>query len=249
MATTPSESTRNPRVLPKGVFFICGDRAWAGIPLWLWGGPCTLGRLTNLTPNITLMKDWQKKNQLALQKRQTVQLEENCDSQITNWLKSKRVAASLFLTWVAAAKALGDLSHMACWLSKQANITSSALSNLLTDEETTRHATLKNRAAIDFLLLAHGHGCEDFEGLCCFNLSDHQQSIHARIQKLKDLVSKIRNELPTDWWQDLMEHWGFRSWTASILRTLLWTLFVIFPIVCALICFKCLLLRAVGNVF
>ncbi|KFV54481.1 hypothetical protein N341_12309, partial [Tyto alba] len=36
-------------------------------------------------------------------------------------------------------------------------------------------------AAIDFLLLAHRHGCEDFEGLCCMNLSDHSQSIHASI--------------------------------------------------------------------
>ncbi|KFV49103.1 hypothetical protein N341_11469, partial [Tyto alba] len=36
-------------------------------------------------------------------------------------------------------------------------------------------------AAIDFLLLAHGHGIEDFEGLCCMNLSVHSQSIHASI--------------------------------------------------------------------
>ncbi|KFQ13192.1 hypothetical protein N330_04483, partial [Leptosomus discolor] len=33
-------------------------------------------------------------------------------------------------------------------------------------------------AAIDFLLLALGPGCEDFEGLCCMNLSDHFTSIY-----------------------------------------------------------------------
>ncbi|KGL75286.1 hypothetical protein N309_14497, partial [Tinamus guttatus] len=32
--------------------------------------------------------------------------------------------------------------------------------------------------AIDFLLLAQGHGCEDFNGLCCMNLSGHSKSIH-----------------------------------------------------------------------
>ncbi|KFP71004.1 hypothetical protein N310_03606, partial [Acanthisitta chloris] len=39
-------------------------------------------------------------------------------------------------------------------------------------------------AAIDFLLLAHGHDCEDFEGMCCMNLSDHSKSIHKHIQEL-----------------------------------------------------------------
>ncbi|KFO75413.1 hypothetical protein N303_05250, partial [Cuculus canorus] len=40
-------------------------------------------------------------------------------------------------------------------------------------------------AAIDFLLLAQGHGCEDFEGLCCMNLSDHSKSVFKQLQELK----------------------------------------------------------------
>ncbi|KFQ22716.1 hypothetical protein N332_07154, partial [Mesitornis unicolor] len=46
-------------------------------------------------------------------------------------------------------------------------------------------------AAIDFLLLAQGHGCEDFDGMCCMNLSDHSESIHKKIQWLKEHVNKI----------------------------------------------------------
>ncbi|KGL76213.1 hypothetical protein N309_08915, partial [Tinamus guttatus] len=41
-------------------------------------------------------------------------------------------------------------------------------------------------AAIDFLLLAHGHGCEDLDGMCCMNLSDHSVSMHRRLQEMKD---------------------------------------------------------------
>ncbi|KFW96163.1 hypothetical protein N336_00066, partial [Phalacrocorax carbo] len=37
---------------------------------------------------------------------------------------------------------------------------------------------------IDFLLLALGHGCKDFDGLCCMNLSDHLKSIHAQLQEM-----------------------------------------------------------------
>ncbi|KFR13096.1 hypothetical protein N306_11241, partial [Opisthocomus hoazin] len=54
-------------------------------------------------------------------------------------------------------------------------------------------------AAIDFLLLVQGHGYEDFEGMCCMNLSDHSGSIHASIQKLKDGVSKLRQDDSWDW--------------------------------------------------
>ncbi|KFO63420.1 hypothetical protein N302_14844, partial [Corvus brachyrhynchos] len=54
-------------------------------------------------------------------------------------------------------------------------------------------------AAIDFLLLAHGHGCDEFEGLCCMNLSDHSLSIHANIQALQDSVSKLRIINDNDW--------------------------------------------------
>ncbi|KGL90085.1 hypothetical protein N301_14818, partial [Charadrius vociferus] len=46
-------------------------------------------------------------------------------------------------------------------------------------------------AAIDFLLLAHGHGCEDFEGMCCMNLSDHSESIHKKLQQLQDNMKKL----------------------------------------------------------
>ncbi|KFV95299.1 hypothetical protein N326_01194, partial [Eurypyga helias] len=40
-------------------------------------------------------------------------------------------------------------------------------------------------AAIDFLLLAQGHGCQDFEGMCCMNLSDHSVSIHRQIAEMQ----------------------------------------------------------------
>ncbi|KFQ25942.1 hypothetical protein N332_03069, partial [Mesitornis unicolor] len=54
-------------------------------------------------------------------------------------------------------------------------------------------------AAIDFLLLAQGHGCEDFEGMCCMNLWDHLESIHKSVQLLKDGVKKLQVDDGWDW--------------------------------------------------
>ncbi|KFP14149.1 hypothetical protein Z169_12590, partial [Egretta garzetta] len=47
-------------------------------------------------------------------------------------------------------------------------------------------------AAIDFLLFAQGHGCEDFEGMCCFNLSDHFKSIRSKLQQLPGNMRKLQ---------------------------------------------------------
>ncbi|KFZ67328.1 hypothetical protein N338_09005, partial [Podiceps cristatus] len=41
-------------------------------------------------------------------------------------------------------------------------------------------------AAIDFLLLAHGHRSEDIEEMCCMNLSNHSELVYKSIQLLKD---------------------------------------------------------------
>ncbi|KFP07580.1 hypothetical protein N300_05591, partial [Calypte anna] len=46
-------------------------------------------------------------------------------------------------------------------------------------------------AAIGFLLLAHGHGCEGFDGMCCMDLNDSSRSIHQGMQELMDTTKKI----------------------------------------------------------
>ena len=67
---------------------------------------------------------------------------------------------------LAQLKALNILEKLGCWLVKQTNRTSKALSGLLLDVDSARHVTRQSRDAIDFLLLAQGHGCEDFDGIC-----------------------------------------------------------------------------------
>ncbi|KAL2293964.1 hypothetical protein Nmel_007668, partial [Mimus melanotis] len=187
-----------------------------------------------------------KSNKLAVQKREYNNLEENCNSEIFHWSKSKQVVVSIFLPWVAAAKALGELGHLECWVEKQTNLTSATLSDFLEDEETTRKATLQNRAAIDFLLLAYGHGCEEFEGLCCFNLSSRSSSIHSRIQQLHQLIGNIKKE-SEDWLDSTLKSWGLTGWLASVIKTLLWIVFIIILLIIALSILKVIILRSISS--
>ncbi|KFO55630.1 hypothetical protein N302_04518, partial [Corvus brachyrhynchos] len=55
-------------------------------------------------------------------------------------------------------------------------------------------------AATEFLLLAQGHGCEDFEGMCCMNLSDHSVSIHKRLKEIQENMKKIMTGHGLDTW-------------------------------------------------
>lgn len=43
-----------------------------------------------------------------------------------------------------------------------------------------------------FLLLVHGYGCQDFEGMCCMGLSDHSGSVHRSILDLKEGVGQLQ---------------------------------------------------------
>ncbi|XP_036245695.1 uncharacterized protein LOC118690841 [Molothrus ater] len=230
-----STSDTKPLALPRGTFFICGDRAWAGIPPRLAGGVCTFGKLTLLNPNVTQIRDWKYKrsqSKLAISKRDLRDFDPDCDSKIEHWAKPKSVALTLFLPWVSIAKSLGELGRLECWVAKQANFTSAALTDLLADEETTRKATLQNRAAIDFLLLLHHHSCEEFEGLCCLNLSSKAEDARVSIRKMKELVHEVKSET-SDWLGNLFKGWGLSGWAGSIVRSVLYFVLVIFIIVIA----------------
>ncbi|XP_072184209.1 syncytin-A-like [Excalfactoria chinensis] len=179
------------KALPPGIFLICGDRAWQGVPANAVGGPCYLGRLTILSPRalewVQLAKDMAR----TRKKRNIYSLTANCGDKVRLWRPTARIFASVLAPGVAAAHTLKEIERLACWSIKQANTTSAMLSDLLADVDSIRHAVLQNRAAIDFLLLAQGHGCKDFEGMCCFNLSDHSESLHKKLEWLREHTNKI----------------------------------------------------------
>ncbi|XP_077644184.1 uncharacterized protein LOC144247421 [Lonchura striata] len=222
----------HPRKLDKGMFLICGDRAYPGIPSRLIGGPCTFGHLTLASPNMTQIPIGQAKSGKKFTKQSASQFDEHCNAEIYHWAKSKRVAVSVFLPWVAAAKVLSELGNLECWVTKQANLTSAALSDLLEDEKITRKATLQNRAAIDFLVLAHGHGCKELDGLCCFDLSSKGQSVHSSIQEMRSLIGNVKQE-NEDWFKNLFKDWDLSGWAVSLLKDIFYFLVALFLVLLA----------------
>ncbi|TRZ13227.1 hypothetical protein HGM15179_013881 [Zosterops borbonicus] len=141
---------------------------------------------------------------------------------------------------------MGELSQLECWVAKQANLTSNALTDLLSEERITRQATLQNRAAIDYLLLLHQHTCEEFEGLCCFNLTSKAEDIQKSIVQIRDMVGSIKKETG-GWLDNLFDKWGISSWSGSILQTCLTVVFILFIISIAFALIKKLLLKIISE--
>ncbi|PKU33660.1 hypothetical protein llap_16041 [Limosa lapponica baueri] len=85
------------------------------------------------------------------------------------------------------------MKRLACALVKNINYTSQALSTIEEELGQLRQSTLENRAAIDYLLLRHNHGCEEFQGTWCFNFTDNSKIIEGKIKQIHDLATGMKN--------------------------------------------------------
>ncbi|XP_055554180.1 uncharacterized protein LOC129734579 [Falco cherrug] len=247
--SNPAPGVLYPRKLPPGLFFICGNRAWNGIPSMPVGGPCTIGRLSLALPHIH-----PNKSNPVRWRRDTSQILGNtCDDNVQLWNKWEVFFASLFIPGAAAARAHKNLETLSCWVVKQANLSSRVLSDLADSLTIVQHAVLQNRMAIDFLLLAHGHGCEDFEGMCCMDLEDNSSSIHKEIKQLMEHSQKIQQDVGFFGLESLTNWLGIGGWLKRLLQSVL--LIVIIVIIgficlsCALSCIRKLFERITGPVF
>ena len=92
--------------------------------------------------------------------------------------------------------------------------------------------------AIGFLLLAQGYGCQDVEGMCCFNLSDHSESLHKKLAWLQDHTKKIGvvDDPFGDWLGSLFGNIG--PWFKQLLKVLVMGLIVLLAL---LICTPCII--------
>lgn len=184
---------------------IGGERAWPVIPSPIKGGPCSLGRLSVPTPNTSLILHHRLSHRV---KRGIPAYPPDCHGNVEFWSFSRRFPASLSFPGVAAGRALAPSGKLGCWRAEQPNATSNAASGLFFDVESVGRAPLQNRAAVVFLLLAQGGGCEDFAGVCCRNLSEHSESVHASLRQLKAGVFQLGRDAS---WDGLAKLWGGRG--------------------------------------
>ncbi|KAJ7409921.1 hypothetical protein BTVI_55176 [Pitangus sulphuratus] len=183
-----------PKGLPQGIFLVCGDRAWAGIPSLPQGGPCTIGKLTLLdlaTP--------------TLPKRV------NEDPDPLN-LKTK-ISSLTAIDSTQSFNLLNQLDNLTCknqpnWaLAKHINPISVALQNITLDSFIFSHISPNYHAAIDYFMLSRTIGCAEKPNLCCLDFRNYPNSTkyaYYSVTELKNLLTAAK--VPTNFYsKDIFE--------------------------------------------
>ena len=77
------ETNEKAKVLPRGVFRVCGDGAWPAVPARAPGGPCCFGKLTLFAPSIHQMLNIS--NKFKRIRRRVYQLGPECTDDVELW--------------------------------------------------------------------------------------------------------------------------------------------------------------------
>ncbi|XP_074843028.1 ubiquitin-fold modifier 1 isoform X2 [Carettochelys insculpta] len=81
-----------------------------------------------------------------------------------------------------------------------------------------RKGVIQNHMAIDYLLLRHGHKCSEFEGMCCFNITDVSYTVETNLNSLEALAQGIQQSQESNWlWSWLG---SLRGWAAHLVQLL-----------------------------
>ncbi|XP_035752615.1 uncharacterized protein LOC118452534 [Egretta garzetta] len=193
-------------ILPQGWFLLCGRMAYTYIPANCTGGPCSLGRLV---PRLYRPADIMRQERRS--RRSIHSLGEECDAEVTLFSPEEISAAAFLAPGAGVAMNYNVMKRLACALVKNINYTSQALSVIQEELSQIRQAALENRAAIDYLLLRHNHGCKEFKGMCCFNLTGNLELIESKTQNLKQSAHGIKERQGLD-----------LSWLTNWLPNLIW---------------------------
>lgn len=170
----------------------------------------------------------------------------------TFWSDLRLIMTAIFVPGAAASKAMKLAEQLGCWTKDEFNKTSQILDMLTSDVQSVNHAVLQNRAAINFLLLAQGHGCDEFEGMCCMNLSDHAVSIHTKIKQLQQGLHLLKKEdgLGIENW---LKGLGIGPWLRSLIMYAIGFLGVILLLLlllpCILNCIRGMITNATQKIW
>ncbi|CAM4641076.1 unnamed protein product [Lepidochelys kempii] len=201
--------------LPAGWFLICGRHAYSYVPANSSGGPCSLDRVAPLIfsypPQLS-----------ARHKRDAIPLDSTCRSEVTLFSESEAAVLAFSLVGIPGLVVHNyhAVEHLACTVAKAINLTSTVLAQLSHELGKVCQGMLQNRLAVNYLLLCHGHLCQEFAGMCCFNITDAAPSVEADLQHLKQLVKGIHQQTGEDWLGSLFSGWGLSPWLSGLFSLL-----------------------------
>lgn len=238
--------------LPGGWFWSCPGYTFNYIPANIsHGTPCCLSRLSMILPEKHHFFNHTPRT------RRSVELTNDCDDSVALPSKAEYVSLAVSLVGVPglATRNSRNINGLACSAAKALNSTSQALHLLTKEQSELRHGLLQNRAAIDYLLMLHHYGCEQMEGMCCFNLTDNSKAIEQQVSHLQNLTHHMKMDTGADLWSWLYSWLPDGSWlrhlvvlvAGPLLISLLILLLLCFCIPCLMQCLQNMIRRVTSH--
>ncbi|XP_048220100.1 uncharacterized protein LOC125364550 [Perognathus longimembris pacificus] len=181
--------------LGTGWSFFCDGKAYRALKK-NYSGLCYVGRMVPL-----LLSKLTHQNKGHRKRRD---LPPDCDDNLVLLNPADMAVAAAFVLPVPGL-VVGiqkEVSKLACVFNKVTNLTAVILEEINQEMKELRTGVLQNRAAIDYLLLKNHLGCEQFEGMCCFDITDNSQKIQSQLEQLKREMAKMKTS----------DDWGFPNW-------------------------------------
>ncbi|XP_061565939.1 endogenous retrovirus group 3 member 1 Env polyprotein-like [Cololabis saira] len=189
--------------LPKGVYWICGMKAYEYLPND-WSGICGLG---HVVPAMRIVA--------VPQKVRIVKRELYTHTQ-TPWT---RFFGALVPNYgvMAALDQIRDLSHA---VEDLANTTAKGMSMLSQEMTAVRMMALQNRAALDYLLASQGGTCAVIKTECCTFIPNHNATIQEITDHLKNIANTLHTPVTTSlfgWFREQLGHVGYLIFEFALL--------------------------------
>ncbi|KAM4702890.1 uncharacterized protein WCC33_011431 [Rhinophrynus dorsalis] len=206
-----------PKVLKQGVYYICGKKAYAWLPMGACGN-CTIGRVVpairTCRSNITLV---------------------DSDYENTRTKRELFTTADKAWMWFPAWTDWGielanKLNKYASIMDGIINETTSSIHALNEELAQVRKVALQNRMALDYLLAIEGGTCAIIGEECCTWVEDSRDPIEAHWNKVKELQHKAR-DISKEGWNPFSWLGSIGTWFNNMLSDLLRPIVVVIGLI------------------
>ena len=227
----------SPANLPKGIYAVCGEKAYTLLP------PNSQGRcyLAHIVPMIRKVNGTEIQASYSEHKRKTSRKKRT----LSWWQK----VLGVIIPNYGVYNTQKELEALSTVLEKHMNVSDAAIGALATEMSEIRAITLQNRMALDIMLANKGGTCAIIKTECCSFVSDPTTAIAKLHEDTQAGVQELHKNHGGVFWGT------FEGWFSGIGNTLTRTLILIvitvvvllLVFVCISACIKAVMSRVMGS--
>ena len=225
-----------PAFLPKGVFAVCGEKAYTHLPIDS-DGMCFLARVIPMMRRVNISE---VREAYALQVKRPGRVKR----MLTWWQRTLSVLIPAYGVYNSQA----ELAALSTVLESHMNASDTAIFALASEVNEIKTVSLQNRMVLDIMLADKGGACQVIGTECCSYVSDPSQALYNLHEDTKAGVVELHKNHGGDLWGSISGWFSNigSSWTHALVMVVVFILVIFLIFVCVSTCIRALMMRVVG---